>query len=527
MLKFNSLFSRTFLFISSSLTLVMILFSYYSLNNKEEALIDVINSKAKTIVKSIALVSSDAMVTEDYSFIVEHNEKVVADNSEIIYLIVSKKNANNHIINDKDGWSMSALLPAVLIQTHLEEEDAAILKSKYSNNKDIYHFSYPIVFSGIEWGWVSIGFSLETFYQNMRSEYINSLILLLITLILSLAFTYFLTKWLVGPIILLKNAAREVSLGNLSAKVTIKTNDEVGELASSFNNMVETIKVSNEKLLNSNLELENRVAQRTKELNELNIGLDKRVKDEVNKRNEQEQMLIQQSRFAAMGEMIGNIAHQWRQPLNALGLLLQNIEYAYEMGILDEAYVERTVKKGNNLTNSMSQTIDDFRNFFKPNKEATVFSVLSTLESSLDMIKSSFANNMIEIIYDIPEKFCIKGFPSEFSQVILNILNNAKDVLLENEIDKKKIMISAIQNDKNLILNIEDNAGGIPEKIMHSIFDPYFTTKEEGKGTGIGLYMSKTIIENNMKGQLSVVNTADGAKFSVKMKLEPCDEQND
>ncbi|MBL4730973.1 MAG: HAMP domain-containing protein [Sulfurimonas sp.] len=525
MFKFNSLFTRTFLLIASSMTLIMLLFAYYSIKNKEAALIDVINSKAKTIAKSIALVSSDAMVIEDYSFLVQHNEKVVMDNQEIEYIMISKKQSTMNIINKRKGWSVEDTLPSALVPMQLKTETAHILKSPYSENKNNYHFTYPIIFSSIEWGWIAIGFSLEKYYAQMRDEYLNELLLLFSTLVLSLVFAFSLTKWLVGPIILLQNAAKQVSGGDFSAKVKITSKDEIGELAHSFNAMVETIKVSDEKLRNSNIELEKRVTLRTQELHELNVSLDKRVKDEVHKRTEQEQILIQQSRFAAMGEMIGNIAHQWRQPLNALGLLLQNIENAYEMNILDDAYISRTLEKGNRLTSTMSQTIDDFRNFFKQNKEAKVFSILSSIEDSLEMIQFSFSSNMIKITHKVDEKLCIKGFASEFSQVLLNILNNAKDALVEKEIKNKKILISAIKNNKEISITIEDNAGGIPIEILDKVFDPYFTTKEEGKGTGIGLYMSKTIIENNMSGKLSVINTDEGAKFTITMKVEVCDEK--
>lgn len=525
MFKFGSLFTRTFIFICTSLILIMILFSYYTITNKEVALIDTLHSKVKTIAKSIALVSSDAMVTEDYSFIVQHNEKVIEDNINILYLIVTKDNSHTNVINDKNGWSMTKIIPDALMERQRDKENALILSSTFSSDMYCYHFTYPIVFSGIEWGWVSVGFSLQMYYQEMRNQYIESMILLVSTFILSLVFTFALTKWLVGPIILLKDAAKQVALGDLSVNVNIRTKDELGELASSFNEMIETIKISDKKLRNSNYELELRVIQRTLELNDLNIGLDKRVKDEVHKRREQEQILIQQSRFAAMGEMIGNIAHQWRQPLNAIGLLIQNIENAYEMGMLDDAYINRTVEKGNRLTKSMSQTVDDFRNFFKPNKEAIVFSLLSAVESSLDMIRSSFLDNMIDITYEVDKNLCIKGFPSEFSQVLLNVLNNARDALLENKIEEKKIFISSFNMNEEVGIIIKDNAGGIPEKILHNIFDPYFTTKDEGKGTGIGLYMSKTIIENNMNGKLSVENGTDGAIFSIKMKLEVCNEK--
>ncbi len=520
-----SLFTKTFLLIAMSLSLLSIVLSYFYLENKKKSLINVMYSKSKTIARSISMVESDAIVTSDYSFIVEQNEKVINNNPGLLYVIVTKTNNTTHIVSTKKHWEILNKLPKEIVKLEADTEREQILKNSFVNNQKVYNYSYPVIFNGIKWGWIIIGSSMDKYNSTMHIDYINTAIFFFMTLILSILFAYSLTKWLVAPIISLKNAAQKVAAGNLDAKVEVTGNDEIGTLAKSFNEMVDTIKESNEKLHSYNEELEKSVAQRTEELNALNKNLDKRVKQEVQKRAKQEQMLIQQSRFAAMGEMIGNIAHQWRQPLNALSLLLQNIENAYEMDMLDEAYIKRSVAKGNRLTKAMSQTIDDFRNFFRPNKEAEIFSVHSALNATMDMVKSSFENNMITFEQHIDNSLCVKGFASEFSQVILNILTNAKDAFIENKKEEKKITITVSKgenNDNNVIISIEDSAGGIPQEIIRNIFDPYFTTKEEGKGTGIGLYMSKTIIETNMRGRLSVINTTNGARFIIELKREIC-----
>ncbi len=520
-----SLFTRTFILIALSLSILSLLLSYFYLENKKKSLIDVLYSKSKTIARSITLVASDAIITSDYSFIVEQNTKVINNNPGLLYLIVTKINDTANIVSTKKHWEMLDKLPKEITALQKDKEQAKIFKSSIIKDKEVYNYAYPINFNGIKWGWVIIGHSMQEYENAMQKAYITALLLLVGTILLSLVFSYFLTSWLVTPIISLKNAAQKVAAGDLNAKVDITSKDEIGTLAKSFNEMVDTIKESNEKLHSYNEELEKRVEQRTQELNVLNQNLDKRVKEEVQKRAKQEQMLIQQSRFAAMGEMIGNIAHQWRQPLNALSLLLQNIENAYEMDMLDEAYIKRSVAKGNRLTKAMSQTIDDFRNFFRPNKQAEIFSVHSALNATMDMVKSSFENHMINFEQHIDDSLCVRGFSSEFSQVILNILTNAKDALIENKKEARKITIIVSKdenNDNNVIISIEDNAGGIPQDIIQNIFDPYFTTKEEGKGTGIGLYMSKTIVETNMRGRLSVLNTADGAKFIIELKRETC-----
>lgn len=230
---------------------------------------------------------------------------------------------------------------------------------------------------------------------------------------------------------------------------------------------------------------------------------------------EKDRLLFQQSRQAAMGEMIGNIAHQWRQPLNALGLLMQNTYYSFESGELDEEQLRRSTEKGQRLMQNMSQTIDDFRDFFKPNKEVEHFSVSSAVNNAVELVSASYKNSAITLERILDDELMLDGYPNEFSQVFLNILSNAKDALQITSPDKAAVRIKSYNTDKSVIVEIEDNAGGIDEKIIQKIFEPYFTTKHRDVGTGIGLYMSKMIIENNMNGKIKVVNTVEGARFTI------------
>ncbi len=247
-------------------------------------------------------------------------------------------------------------------------------------------------------------------------------------------------------------------------------------------------------------------------LKALNETLERRVKEEVARNREKDHLLIQQSRLAAMGEMIGNIAHQWRQPLNALGLILANIKDAWQFGELDEAYLDRTVGEGRRIIQNMSTTIDDFRDFFRPDRQKSRFSAAAALRETLALIDPSFKNNQITVTVDIEQDGKILGFPNQYAQALLNILTNAKDALKERHVADGRIAIRLTAENGEIQLAIEDNAGGIPPQIMDKIFDPYFTTRE--KGTGIGLYMTKMIIEKNMDGKILVQNTARGAQFT-------------
>jgi C4-dicarboxylate-specific signal transduction histidine kinase len=232
---------------------------------------------------------------------------------------------------------------------------------------------------------------------------------------------------------------------------------------------------------------------------------------------EKEQMLIQQGRQAAMGEMIGNIAHQWRQPLNILGLTVQQLLIFYDLGDFKREMLVKSVGSSMGLISHMSRTIDDFRNFFRPDKEKVEFKVGEAIANSLSLIEDSFKNQHIAIEVIAKADPVIFGYRNEFAQALLNILNNARDALTERVTDNPRVTITICSESGRSVIFISDNAGGIPEEIMEKIFDPYFTTKGPQLGTGVGLFMSKTIIEKNMLGKLSARNVSNGAEFRIEV----------
>jgi PAS domain S-box-containing protein len=256
-------------------------------------------------------------------------------------------------------------------------------------------------------------------------------------------------------------------------------------------------------------------------LRSINKHLQEMIKEETQKRVEKEKLLIQQSKMAVMGEMIGAIAHQWRQPLNSLGMTVQDVEVAYKFGEVDEKYLANFKKESMGIIQTMSNTIDDFRNFFSNNKKQEEFYIEDAINDVLKMLSAQLKLNSIDIIFgdesgDRHKYLCYKN---ELKQVVLNILANAKDALVEQKREKSFIKINVDQNDTQLTISIEDSAGGIPEEIMDKIFDSHFTTKEESKGTGIGLYMSKQIVEESLLGKLTVSNTQSGARFVMELAL--------
>ena len=274
-------------------------------------------------------------------------------------------------------------------------------------------------------------------------------------------------------------------------------------------------------------ELHHALVKKSAELQSLNDELEERITQAVLLSKQKDHMLAQQSKLASMGEMIGNIAHQWRQPLSALSLLIQKQQILYERGLLTAEKVQESVQKGTALINKMSTTIDDFRDFFKPNKQKVDFDIKDVVEDTLNLISAALYNQSIGLVLNLREGIIIRGYKNEFSQVVLNLINNAKDVLVEKKLENAEIRIDTIVEDTTIKLQISDNGGGIPKDVIEHVFEPYFTTKEEGKGTGVGLYMSKMIIEENMQGRLDVYNSSSGAVFTISFDriIEPPTEE--
>ncbi|WP_331774154.1 PAS domain-containing sensor histidine kinase [Sulfurospirillum sp. 1612] len=246
--------------------------------------------------------------------------------------------------------------------------------------------------------------------------------------------------------------------------------------------------------------------------------LELKVKDEVAKNIAKDKLLVQQNKLAAMGEMIGAIAHQWRQPLNNISLILHFIRDNYDNQKLSHDMISNYIDKGKKQIDYMSHTIDDFRNFYKPSKERATFDLKKTLLAIKEIASSDLDTKAFNIQIDI-EEATLCSFENEFKQAILNIISNAKDAISQ-KLEKDKtfqgiIDIFGRQHHDSYEIIIANNAGAIKEDIMDRMFEPYFTTKFEKQGTGIGLYMTKMIIENSMLGTIEVHNIEEGVEFKV------------
>ncbi|RXJ87096.1 histidine kinase [Arcobacter sp. CECT 8985] len=305
----------------------------------------------------------------------------------------------------------------------------------------------------------------------------------------------------------------------------------LAQIRTSNINYIKILEISNfetNKILIDRLEDSNKLLQKSKgKLKNLNENLQVQVSKEVEQRVKKQEeviraneLLSQQSKLASMGEMIMNIAHQWRQPLTVVSSNLVLLELLDEKNKLTKDKLITKIHESQNQIDFMSKTIDDFRNFFKPNKNKEKFYISSAIETTLSLVKVTYKKNQIEIIKNIDENIEIINYKNEFSQVILNLLNNCNDAFISNEIANPKINISVFKKNNQVVITISDNAGGIKIEPIEKIFEPYISTKHQSLGTGIGLYMCKTIIEKNMKGFLSVKNISNGAIFEIILNEE-------
>lgn len=298
--------------------------------------------------------------------------------------------------------------------------------------------------------------------------------------------------------------------------------------------LISLILINHFKELHTSMEVT--IDTKTRELRSLNNSLEKRVKNEVENNRKKDQIMFQQARLASLGEMLQNIAHQWRQPLGALSMIVQSFQSKFLSGKLTEEFVESRVEDAGKLAKNMSETLEDFRTFFDPNKSHKSFSIKQVIDKSLDLTKYQLEKDGVQVSFSMGKDIKIYGFENELTHVILNLINNSRDALTEKQIKEKRVTIIVKNTLKNVYINVIDNAGGIKSDIMTKVFDPYFTTKHKSVGTGIGLYMSKQMVEKHMNGQIDCKNIKhkmgnsklyDCTMFTIEMPKELKEEQDE
>lgn len=313
------------------------------------------------------------------------------------------------------------------------------------------------------------------------------LVLLIAVIVYALMYRFILL-----PAREIRHAMQAYHSGQINWRIAQPGEDEMGKVASALNQLL--------------------ISQ-----HELQTILSARVAEEVAKNREKDHVLIQQSRLAAMGEMIHNIAHQWRQPLNALALIFANLRDAQEYNELTPALIQSSEQKAQHILQKMSTTIDDFRNFFRPNREKELFLPAQAIREAQLLVADSLMHYRIDLSLELDEAVRLLGFPNEFAQVILNLLVNAKDAILAQTKNQGLIRIKLYREGEELVVTVIDNGGGVPAEYLERVFEPYFSTKQQG--SGIGLHMSRMIVEHNMGGQIQVANIEHGACFTLRFPL--------
>lgn len=266
-----------------------------------------------------------------------------------------------------------------------------------------------------------------------------------------------------------------------------------------------------------NRDLERRVQEQTKKLKELNQTLEERVQDEIKKNEQKQRVMFWQSRHASLGQMIANIAHQWRQPLTELSLALFNIKKATQNDRAED--ISKFYDESKSIIKNMSQTIDDFSNFFSPNRVLHSFNVSQSIQESIALLERVTNDEMITIKIDI-EDIEVLGITNELTQVLVNLINNSKDAFKHNSILLREINIKTKKEGGFALIEVQDNAGGISKESIEKIFEPYFTTKHKSCGTGLGLFMSKMICEQGLHGSLDVKSKKKMTTFTIKIPLD-------
>jgi len=518
---FNSIKRRVIVTIVLTHVILMGIFVYDLINEQQKFLKKQSFEQLKSLTKSVAQNSVSWILSNDYVGL-----------EELIDSISKYPNLEYAMILNKEG-KIIAHTDLEYVNMYLSDElSVAFLFSKkiepilLIQNKKIIDYITPIFRDEQHIGWARIAINQDKISQNLQTILYEGVLFILIAIVTGYLFAYFLATNITKDLYSLIKIATQTATGNRNKRVNLNRKDELGILGNEINRMLDImernekeLEISNKelekdivklefmdnKLTQLNRDLEKKVEEKTFELKKLNENLKKEIQEEVEQNRQKDNMLFQQSKMASMGEMIENIAHQWRQPLSLISTSASGIKINKEYGTLSDELLDEAVDNIMNGTKFLSNTIDDFRDFYKVDKTKERFNIKEVLDKTLKLTSSRFTNRAIKVIKDCEELY-ILGFENELIQVFINILNNARDQLENFSHDERFIFISVKKDENRAVISIKDNAGGIKEEIINRIFEPYFTTKHQAKGTGIGLYMTEEIIEKHMFGNLLIQN---------------------
>ena len=494
MIKFKTLRTRIFVILASTILFVAGLISFYLVYDLKFRSYQAFDSVTKTI--------NDILISNIKGFVYNPNNK-----KNIQYAIESIKSPyiNNILILDKQGRVISSQKiknSSNLYYEHFKELIEASNHTIQNNNQRIILSSFPLLKMPLNYLIVEANIK---HYNDILYEELKGLIIMILSLFaLTLSIAYYLSKTLSQP------------MYNIIETLQKTKNNEVlifkDESEKEFNYLISSISKKHNSLLILNAELEKKVDKKTIELQKLNRSLEEKIEKAVKDAQHKEQLFHQQTRLAQMGEMIGMIAHQWRQPLAVMSSIIMLIDRHIETDKYNlqdpkekEKFIDFLEQKHDDIHRHiayLSSTTDDFRNFFNPHTKKNSILINRPVNKAIQLMKSSIKNKNIETTINLDATLICKLYENEIMQVILNIIKNATDSLLESKQKNKQITIHTYNKQTRAIIKICDNGVGIPKSIQEKIFDPYFSTKDQKMGTGLGLYMSKNIVEEHNKGVL-------------------------
>lgn len=370
----------------------------------------------------------------------------------------------------------------VRIKEYLLEEPSDVLRYIDENEE------YILAFSEISNGWVlGISQPSKEVFSPTRGLVFMLTLLTIACILVAIVFGVILARRLSKPILSASDELKLIEMGDYTHNIPkefLERKDELGE----FYNAI--------------------------------LAIQSELKYEAELNREKDVFMIYQSKQAKIGEMVGNISHQWKQPLNTINLILTNLYDDYKYQELDEKEFEKTINTLRKIVDNMVNTIKDFTDFLKPSKENTKFDLSKSIHMVLDLMEVSLKYNQISTKVDVEPGIRIQGFHNEFSHVLFNVLNNARDAIIESQLEEKYISIRSFSKDKEVVIEIRNTGNQIPDEILEKLFQPYFTTKGDKDGTGVGLYISRIIVEQRMNGKIQLENVEDGVCCRIKLNID-------
>ena len=494
-------------------------------------------SQTKSLTTTIASNSSTWVLSNDY-----------VGMFEIIYSISRYPGVQYAMLLDMDGKILAHTDKKYLNQFISGESYQLIKKTQkellvLNNDKVIIDIASPIMIKDRQIGWARVGLSQIDNIKGIDGVLEKGIFYTLIAILIAWIFAYILASGFTKSLYKIIDIAKQTTNGKRGLQIKISRNDEIGILSKEINKMFIQLNNDQEKLDNFNRSLEKQIEEKTqsleysnqilkekeKSLQDLNNTLEKRIEEEVSKIKYIQDKLFKSEKLASMGEMIGNIAHQWRQPLSTISVSATGMKMQKEFGSLTDESFNDTCDAINKNAQYLSKTIDDFKNFIKGDRSKRVFNLEDAINSFLHLVEATSKYYNINIILDIKKEIEIDGYENELIQCLINIFNNAKDALKEDTLskDNRYLFISSSLENEKAIIKIKDNARGIPEKVIAHVFEPYFSTKHKSQGTGLGLHMAYNLIVDGMDGTIEVSNLSYqydnksyiGAEFEITLPL--------